>query len=49
MFNETLCNARHLAVTSEVEMFVNGPWIATSCEMTMSGKETEWGGVGWGE
>ena len=23
-----------------------GPWIATSCEMTMTGGETEWGGLG---
>ena len=35
-----------VVVTSEVTIFVNGPWIATSCEMTMTGGETEWGGVG---
>ena len=34
-----------LVVTSEVAIFVDGPWIATSCEMTMTGGETEWGRV----
>ena len=35
-FSQTLCNARQ---------FVNGPWIATLCEMTITGVETEWEGA----
>ena len=33
-------------VTSEVTIFVNCPWIATSCEMTITGREAEWSALG---